>query len=263
MKEKIGIVGIGYVGGAVFAWFKKKPVYLKLYDKYKKLGSLKEIDKETDIVFISVPTPYYKGKGYNDSALHEVITSLRAPKIIVVKSTVLPGSTEKFQKKYPRHTFLFNPEFLVAKTAVRDFLRPHRQIVGYTKKSKKVAKRILSLLPTAPVTRIMPATEAEIVKYFGNAFLATKVVFANQIYDICDRLKVDYEIVKEATANDSRIGESHLKIFHDGYRGYSGGCFLKDVKALLDFSRYIGAPSELLHEVDVLNERLLRGNKSR
>jgi UDPglucose 6-dehydrogenase len=263
-SKKIGIIGVGYVGGAVRAWFERsgsKLTSLFLYDKYKKIGSLSEIDNRARVIFLCVPTPYIKGKGYDDSALREVISGLRRPKIIVVKSTVLPGSTEKFQKKYPRHTFLFNPEFLVAKSAVKDFLQPHRQIMGYTSKSKKIAKEILALLPKAPIMRVMPATEAELVKYFGNAFLATKVIFANQMYDICKKLGLDYDTVKEAAAHDPRIGPSHLTVLFDGYRGYSGNCFPKDVKSIIDFSKQLGLSLRLLSDVDIVNESLLRNNK--
>ena len=262
-REKVGIIGIGYVGGAVLSWFKSKAApktELFLYDKYKKIGTIQEVDRDAEIVFIAVPTPYHKGDGYDDSALHDVISKLHKSKVIVIKSTILPGSTEKFQKKYPKHTFVFNPEFLVAKTANRDFIKPHRQIIGYTKKSRKLASRILKLLPKAPVTRVMPATEAELVKYFGNSFLAAKVVFANQIYEICKRLHVNYDTIKEAAASDPRIGVSHLQIFHDGYRGYSGGCFPKDVKSLIDFSRKLGLSLKLLERVDAINEALLKGN---
>lgn len=259
-RERVGIVGIGYVGGVVKAWFLRRSVDLFLYDKFKNIGSLKEIDHEARIVFLSVPTPYHKGKGYDDSALQEVISGLKRPKIIVIKSTVLPGSTETFQKKYPRHSILFNPEFLVAKTAEQDFIKPHRQIIGFTQKSRRLAKRILALLPKAPVTRIMPSTEAELVKYFGNAFLATKVIFGNQMYDICKKLGINYTQVKEAAAHDPRIGPSHLNVLFEGYRGYSGNCFPKDVKSLIDFSKFLGLSLKLLQDVDSINEMLLKNN---
>jgi len=260
MKKKIGIIGLGYVGGAVHYWFEKrrKPrLDLFLYDKYKKIGSVEEVNK-ADIVFIAVPTPYDARMGYDDSAVIESFENLRSPKIVVLKSTIIPGSTERFQKKFPKHKILFNPEFLRAKTAKTDFIKPERQIIGCTRKSRSIAKEVLKLLPRAPFTRIMPATEAEMVKYFGNAFLATKVVFANQIYDLCEKLNINYNTVKEAVGFDSRIGPSHLDIFHSGYRGYSGGCFPKDVKAFLDFSKKCGVEQRLLRMADRINEDLLR-----
>jgi len=259
-KYKIGVIGLGYVGGAVYYWFNNvfdKPKEIFSYDKYKNIGSIKEINK-ADIVFICVPTPYYENSGYDDSAVNESLKILTGSKIVVIKSTILPGSTEKFQKLFPEHKILFNPEFLVAKTATQDFLKPNRQIVGYTKKSENSAQMVLDILPPAPLSRIIPATEAEMVKYFGNTFLATKVIFANQIYDICEKLNINYDTVKELAAADPRIGNSHLEIFHDGYRGYSGGCFPKDTKALIDFAKKLGINFTLLEEVNRINDSLIK-----
>jgi len=149
-KPRIGIVGIGTVGKAVKYWFNKEGYPLFLYDKNKKIGSSEEINR-SEIVFISVPTPFRKqGKGYDDSAVIEALNLLSSPKIVVIKSTILPGSTEKFQKKFSKHKILFNPEFLRQKTALRDFLHPNQQIIGYTAKSKGAAKKILDILPKAP-----------------------------------------------------------------------------------------------------------------
>ena len=138
MKENIGIVGVGYVGGAVRHWFEnlyRRPVELFLYDRYKEIGSLREVSDHARTVFVCVPTPYReRGRGYDDSAIDETLRSLKKPNVVVIKSTVLPGSTERFQKKFPRHTILFSPEFLVAKTANDDFVNPQRQIIGYTQK---------------------------------------------------------------------------------------------------------------------------------
>ena len=249
---------MGYVGGALDYWFRreqKDKVNLFVYDKYKKIGSVEEINK-ADIVFICVPTPYHKSGGYDDSAIIESLKNLKSPKIVVLKSTILPGSTEKFQRRFLKYNILFNPEFLKAKTAKADFVKPQRQIIGYTKKSKKLASKILKLLPKAHFTRIMPATEAEMVKYFGNAFLANRVVFANQIYDLCRTLGIDYENVKEAAGADPRVGTSHFDIFVSGKRGYGGGCFPKDMKAFIDFAKKKGVEPKLLKIIDKINESL-------
>lgn len=259
-KYKIGIMGLGFVGTAVYNWFKKgeikNKVELFLYDKYKNIGSPTEVNK-AEIIFICVPTPYQKNKGYDDSAVIEAIKILEKTKNIVIKSTILPGSTENFQKKFPRHKILFNPEFLRAKTANSDFLKPDRQIIGYTKKSEKIAKLILRLLPEAPFMKIMPASETEMTKYFGNTFLATKVIFANQIYDLCKKLKIDYDQVKEAAAADPRIGPSHLEIFFDGYRGCRGSCLPKDSKSLIDLAKKLRVDFSLLQTIDKINKKLL------
>ncbi|MGB9598575.1 MAG: hypothetical protein ACPLZH_01895, partial [Minisyncoccales bacterium] len=228
LKElKIGIVGVGMVGGALQRYFEKKGKKLFLFDKGKNLGSLNEIN-QADVIFLCVPTPFDKKKGFDLSYVKEAVSAIREEKIIVIKSTVLPGTTEKLQKEYPQHTFLFNPEFLSELTADQDMEYPDRQIVGFTQKSYSVARDILQILPLAPYEKIMPATEAEMVKYFGNTWFAIKVIFANQIYDLCQKLKIDYDRVMEAASADKRIGRSHLEVWHKGYRGYGGKCLVGD-----------------------------------
>jgi len=257
-KLKIGIIGIGTVGKVVKYWFNTENYPLFLYDKYKKIGSLKEVNK-AEIVFTCVPTSFHdKGNGYDDTAVIEALDIPSGPKIVVIKSTVLPGSTEKFQKKFPKHKILFNPEFLRHKTAPKDFLRPNRQIIGYTSKSKRIAKRILNILPKAPYQRIIPSKEAEMVKYFGNCFLALRVIFANQIYDLCQKLKINYDLVKEVAGYDPRIGHSHFNIFQDGYRGYNDPCLDKDVKAFIQFAKSVGVNLPLIEVMNKINENLLK-----
>ena len=208
--KKIGIIGLGYVGGAVRRWFEKNQnkFDLYLYDKYKKIGSIKEVNK-ADIIFVAVPTPFNEGSGgYDDGAVREVIGKIKNGKVIVVKSTVLPGSTDSFQRAYPNKIFLFNPEFLRGlrtRTVLKDFMRPNQQIAGYTnERSKKAASKVLQALPKAPFMKIVKAREAEMVKYFANTFLAVRVVFANQIYDLCQKLGgINYDVVKECVALES------------------------------------------------------------
>ncbi|MDP3947243.1 MAG: hypothetical protein Q8Q41_00940, partial [bacterium] len=224
-------------------------------------GSVAEVNN-ADIVFVCVPTPYHEdGRGYDDSAIRESLQLLEGSKVVVIKSTILPGSTEQFQKEFPRHKILFNPEFLVAKTAIEDFLHPQRQIIGVTVNSKDEADRILAFLPPAPFTRVTHATEAEMVKYFGNAFLSTKVIFANQMYDLCEKLGIRYDAVRESAAADPRIGESHLDVLHDGYRGYGGACLPKDMRSFINFSEKMRVHQKLLECAQEINDQFMRGNK--
>jgi len=255
-KFTTGIIGVGMVGGAL-AHVLEKPL---LFDSGKNLGSMAEVSK-ADILFICVPTPYdEKKKGFDISIVEEVFSKIKGEKIVVIKSTVIPGTTEYFQKKYPQHKVFFNPEFLTEVTADQDMRYPDRQIMGYTKESFSVAGDVVQILPLAPFERIMPATEAEMVKYFNNTWFATKVVYANQMYDLCQKLGADYEIIKEAAAADKRVGRSHLEIFHKGYRGYGGKCLPKDTKALIQKARAMKSPMALLETVDKLNEKLIASN---
>ena len=255
--KKIGIIGLGYVGGAVRHWFenqKNKPA-LFFYDKHKNIGSPDEVNR-ADVIFIAVPTPFTFERGYDNSSVEESVANTKDSKTIVIKSTVLPGTTASLQKKYPQKKILFNPEFLKAKTSIKDFIHPDRQIIGVTKESKGEAELILRLLPKAPHARVIPSAEAEMVKYFGNLFLSTKVIFANQIYDLCSRLGINYNAVKECAALDPRIGGSHLDISKDDYRGYGGGCFPKDVKALIQLARQEGLNPKLLETIEEINKEL-------
>jgi len=256
-KYKIGICGIGMVGGALKRYFEKKENYqLFLYDN-KGVGSLNELNK-ADFIYICLPTPYKDGVGCDTSIIEEVIRQIEGEKVIIIKSTVIPGITDALQKKYPQHKFLCNPEFLTEVTADQDMNYPDRQIVGYTEKSYTVAKDILQQLPLAPFERILLAKEAEMVKYFGNTWFSTKVIFANQMYALCEKLGIDYERVMDAAAADKRIGRTHLKVWYKGYRGYGGKCLPKDIKALIHFADGQGVDLKLHKIVEEINNQLMR-----
>jgi len=263
MKEKnlkdlkMGIIGVGMVGGAIKRYFEKQGKGVLVYDKGQNLGSLNEVNL-ADMIFICVPTPYDEAKGFDLSYVREACKNVNGNKIIVIKSTVLPGTTEKLQKEYPQHKFLFNPEFLTELTADQDMSYPDRQIVGYTKESYDVAGDVLMILPLAPFEKIMPATEAEMVKYFGNTWFAAKVVFANQIYDLCQKIGVDYDTIMESASADKRIGRSHLEVWHKGYRGYGGKCLPKDIKALIQFADLNGVDLKLHKIVEEINNKLMQ-----
>jgi len=258
LKEiKIGIIGVGMVGGAVLGYFQKKGVEPFVYDKGKNMGSVDSVNK-ADVVFVAVPTPYLKdGSGFDLSYVREAVGYLKEPKVIVIKSTVTPGSTESLQKEFTQHKFLFNPEFLTELTADQDMQYPDRQILGVTKESYDVAGTVMQLLPLAPFEKIMPATEAELVKYYGNNWFSVKVIFANQMYDLCQQLGVDYDRVMESAAADKRIGRSHLTVWHKGYRGFGGKCLVKDIRAMIQFADKQGVDMQLLKKAEELNNKLM------
>ncbi|TSC75457.1 MAG: UDPglucose 6-dehydrogenase [Parcubacteria group bacterium Gr01-1014_30] len=260
-QQKIGVAGVGYVGGAVKHWFETQGLPLFLYDKGKGVGSLEELNK-AEVVFLCLPTPFDEKSGFSDSAIWEVLKGLEGEKVVVVKSTVLPGSTDKYQASFPQHKILFNPEFLTEKNANQDFINPKRQLVGYTKESTQEAEKVMAFLPKAHFQRIMEAKAAEMVKYFGNLFLANRVIFANQMYDVCEKLGIDYDAVKEAAGEDSRVGNSHFDVFSDGYRGYSRSCLPKDTKAFIQLAESLGLNPRLLKTIDEVNERFIFGDKN-
>ena len=257
---KIGIMGLGMVGGALKKYFESKGAELYFYDKGDNFGSVDEVNK-SDVIFICVPTPYDAKIGFDLSCVEDACLNIFGNKIIVIKSTILPGTTKKLQQKYPQHKFLFNPEFLTEATADQNMQHPDRQIVGYTKQSHSIAGNILQVLPLSAFEKIMPATEAEMIKYFSNTWYSTKVIFANQMYDLCQKLGIDYEIIKEAAAADKMISSSHLEIFHKGYRGYGGKCLSKDIKALIKFADQIGVNLKLHKTVEEINNKLINGKQ--
>lgn len=258
-NSSIGIIGYGMVGGAVGAWFKRA----KIFDLKKFPDGMAEVN-QAEVVFICVPTPYKKSTGYDYRAIDVSAKRLTGRKIVVLKSTVLPGKTVELQKRYPRHTWLFNPEFLQDKTAVQDFLKPDRQIIGVarnTAKQRAIANHIMKLLPLAAYQMITTATEAELIKLFANAFLATKVVFANMMYDLSQITRADYEQVRLGVGTDPRITVSMMKVWMDNFRGYSGKCLPKDMGAMIRYGQMTKHRLPLLEVADAINWKMLPKNQ--
>lgn len=257
MEKSIGIIGSGVVGQAVKNFFSGA----KIYDKFKPFDTLEEI-KQKQYIFVCVPTPF--NNGFDSSVIEEVFGYLHGldGNRVIIKSTVIPGTTERLQKMYPRLFIVSNPEFIDNRTANDDFQNPDKQLVGYTEKSKSVAEEILAMLPRARYERIMPATEAEMVKYMVNAYYATKVIFANQIYDICQKLGIRYDAVREAFEHDRRVAPGNFDVWHGGFRGFDGKCLPKDLASLLRFSEDLGLDLGLLQQVFRINEKLLKDKKN-
>lgn len=248
--SKVGLIGTGFVGSQVKKWFKGCAWYSKSG------GSFEKVDKKP-FVFLCLPTPYSPKLGFDISILVENIKRLTPKKNIIIKSTVLPHTTDMLQQMFPQHRFFFNPEFLIEKTAKKNFFEPERQIVGYAseidvRNQQRTAREILDMLPDAPFKQVCESAEAEMTKLIGNCYLATKVVFANQMFDYCEQEGVKYDDVITMVTADSRIGNSHWKIWMDKHRGYSGHCFPKDMNAVI-----FDSGSKLLKQAALLNERYL------
>ena len=283
-KPKIGIIGLGMVGTPLKRWFKERQGYergknLFLYDIDPKKGYDDEINS-AEIIFISVPTPRTPDGSAGLAALSAAFEMLEGEKIVIIKSTVPPGTAENFQKNYPHHKVFFNPEFLTEKSAWEDFIKPDRQIVGFTSRSIDAAHLVLSLLPRAPfmspwgINTYHPikitATEAEFIKYAGNVYFSRKIAFANALAKACGKMsdylskeeisaEVDYENVRKGMSADYRIGDSHLDVNHGGYRGFGGFCFPKDLAAFMVHLEKMGLAdcAGLLKGDWDFNERLL------
>ncbi len=258
-EPKIGIIGLGFLGGSLDRYFiedRKMPVHR--YDK-KGIGSPEEVNK-ADMVFICVNTPYdEKKKDVDLSYVESAIRTLTGEKVVVLRSTIPPGTTDAMQARFPQHRFLFNPEFLRARFAYEDFVRPPRQVVGYTEKSKKDAETLLAFLPEAPAeyTKILPASSAELIKYASNTMLATKVALANKVYEFSESLGIDYGEIKHLLGADQRIGHYGLDVMYEGFRGYNGTCFPKDVRTMIARGKALGIDMAWLEHMDDENLKLL------
>lgn len=230
---KIGFIGQGWIGKHYADDFEARGYEVVRYSLEAPYIDNKDKVRACDIVFIAVPTPTTP-EGFIDTFVRDALANVGEGKIAVIKSTLLPGTTEKLQNDHEHLYILHSPEFLVEKTAAYDAAHPNRNIVGIprdTDEFKERAHAVLEVLPPAPYTKIMPAKDAELVKYAGNCFLFTKVMFMNLLHDLVEANGSDYALVKEALVHDPRIGESHTEPVHSSGRGAGGHCFIKDFEA--------------------------------
>jgi UDPglucose 6-dehydrogenase len=255
---KIGIIGQGFVGNAIYQKFKNY-YDVKTFD-IKGLMHCNSNEQETlnnDIIFICLPTPMNEdGSCHTDivEAAIKRVFEFGIAKTVVIKSTIPPGTTSKWNKQFKSLDVVFNPEFLTEANAVSDFENQTRIILGGPRTSTTKLKTLYSkVFPKAAIVKT-DSTYAEMVKYVTNSFLATKVSFANEMYQICSKLEVDYDKVIEYATYDERLGKSHWNVpGPDGDFGYGGHCFPKDVKALIDLAHDLNISPRILTAVDCKN----------
>ena len=248
---KIGIIGKGFVGSAVQFGFSANTgcdAIVKVYDKdpNKSQHSLEEVVNDSDFIFLSVPTPSNPDGSINldivNQALKDIDEVNNHNPIILLRSTMIPGSTRKFQEHFSRLNLVFNPEFLTERSANFDFINQARFILGGEQKNtSKVADLYKWRFgKSIPVIETNFET-AELIKYMNNCFFATKVSFMNEMKLISDACNADWELAVEGFIRDGRIGHSHLNVpGHDGKFGFGGSCFPKDIQAMIDFGESFG-----------------------
>ncbi|MAJ22405.1 MAG: hypothetical protein CMI75_01305 [Candidatus Pelagibacter sp.] len=240
---KIGIVGQGYVGTAVKEVFSKH-YETNTFDLNGKCNctDIENLVDKSDIIFVCVPTPMKKDGSCDTSIVEGVINEIDdvdiTDKIVAIKSTIPPGTTNRLNKKYKNISVIFNPEFLTEANFIDDFKNQNRIIIGGERPSTTKLRQVYSLVfPDATIVKTGSKT-AEMVKYMTNTFLATKVSFANEMKLICDELKIDYDKVVEYSTYDERLGKSHWAVpGPDGKMGFGGSCFPKDINALIALSK--------------------------
>jgi UDPglucose 6-dehydrogenase len=262
---KIGIIGQGFVGTAVYEGLKNF-FDIETFDINKKstCNSIEEICSKSDVTFVCLPTPMKNDGSCYINIVEDVlkeINNINKCNTIIVKSTIPPGTTSSWNNEFENIDIVFNPEFLTEANAVNDFKNQNRIIIGGPKKAASKVRRIF--VKAFPKVKIIKtdSTYAEMVKYITNAFLATKVSFANEMYEICNSLKIDYDKIIEYAMHDERLGYSHWNVpGPDGDFGYGGHCFPKDVKALKSLAWDLGCTPRMLQATDTKNNEV-RNNR--
>jgi len=262
-QTALGIIGMGFVGKAVHATLKKHfPVIT--YDKYatdnSMVSSVRALREKTSTIFVCVPTPMLKNGACDISIVESVcaeIAEYKEQTTVIIKSTVIPGTTRDLNRQYNNLSVLFNPEFLTEANAARDFRDQERIIIGDDHEYAEALVLLRVYEQAFPTAKIMlvDSTVAEMLKYCTNTFLALKVSFANEIYQTCKAQGINYEELIELVKLDKRIGHTHWKVpgpmpASDGtdrlLPGFSGSCFVKDINALIYHAKKLGVSPKVL-----------------
>jgi len=260
---KIGFIGQGWIGKNYANDFEARGYDVVRYALEPHYAANGPTIAKCDVVFIAVPTPTTE-KGFDDSIVRTAIKNVGKGKIAVIKSTILPGTTVSIQNENPDIFVMHSPEFLVEVTAAHDAAHPNRNIVGVPEMNevyREKAEAVLKVLPDAPFARVMTSHDAEFVKYAGNCYLFTKVIFINVLYDLVMKTGGDWNAIRDALIHDPRIGTSHTTpVAKDGTRGAGGHCFIKDFEAFREmYSEKVGdeTGSAFLASMKDKNLRLL------
>jgi UDPglucose 6-dehydrogenase len=257
-KETLGVIGQGFVGSAVYEGMRNH-FDVKAFDKdpnkFSNVSSIFDIVEQTETTFLCVPTPMKKS-GECDlrilfAALDEISECAKALNrkdyIVVIKSTIPPRTTEHLNGIYDNLDIVFNPEFLTEANAINDYMNQNRIIVGGERPGSTKVKAIFAkAFPKVPIIKTS-STIAETIKYVTNTFLAMKVSYANEIYQLCNSLSIDYDKVIEYARYDDRLGNSHWSVpGPDGDFGFGGHCFPKDIAALQFLAKELNVDSTML-----------------
>jgi nucleotide sugar dehydrogenase len=253
--SKVGFIGLGFVGSAVKHTF-EKVFATEVYDivaEKATVSSPQELLHKTSIIFVALPTPINKDGTLNLTNIDSTLNKLNNhdnDNVIVIKSSLPPGTTQKLQDKYTNLKLVFNPEFLTERNAIEDFKSQNKVILGGKSEHTNIAKQYYAqALPYAEVYQT-DMTSAEMVKFIINCFLAAKISFFNEMYQVCQKLSLDYSEVLNLTLLDKRIGESHTKVpGWDGHLGFGGSCFPANINILINEMRNLNLDASVLEAV--------------
>jgi UDPglucose 6-dehydrogenase len=286
MKNSVACVGNGFVGGSLTQVLAERGFDVYVFDKAGKCApggrvptipetryhptsvkahvmACSEIAGFTGVYFVCVPTPMNEDGSADVSIVESVLEELASQpgeRIAVVKSTVPPGSTKRWNERFSKDglQIVFSPEFLRESSALDDMRNQDRIVLGGPKKAvNKVRDVFRAAFPNVPIHKTS-STNAEFVKYTGNCFLSVKVSFANELYQVVSKFdpeEADYDRIVELASLDKRLGDSHWKVpgpmpADDGtgqlLPGFAGSCFIKDINALIYLANELGVDPKVM-----------------
>lgn len=263
ITDKVGIIGLGFVGSAI-----NSSLEMTMHSRLTLVDPAKGYtDKIEDCVnctgiFVCVPSPMGDDGSCDTSILESVLTQLKDVGyngVIISKCTAPPDVYERLNAEYPN--LVHAPEFLTAANAVSDYENGSFAMIGgrvpaYQREAERIIRISQSLLGENVV--YCSIGEAALAKYTINSFLATKVIFMNEIYNLSQKLGLRYEVVASMYTMDPRIGKSHTVVpGPDGAFGFGGACFPKDTAALLKIAEQHGSDMMVL-DAAVKKNTLLR-----
>ncbi len=246
-KKVVGIIGNGFVGESqIFAFSPTNEIRVYDIDPLKSTHT-KEETHNSDFIFVCVPTPMSVDGRQDLSFIDKVFEESIEGPIYIIKSTVLPGTTNELQKKYPHLNIIFSPEFLTERTAKLDMLTQARIIFGG---DKNLTDKVEKLFSNRFMNRHFIHTDsktAEFIKYMNNTFFATKVSLMNEYYRLANLVGVNWDDAIYGFSSDGRIGDSHLHVpGPDGKLGFGGTCFPKDINAIISMANDVGVKMNVL-----------------
>lgn len=270
MQTIVGIIGQGFVGSSVNEGLKNNYT-IETYDVLKEKSTTKSVGElvfKSDALFVCLPTPMRKDGSCDtriiEGALREInacLEEMNKTKLVITKSTVPPQTHNRWNAEYRNLNLVFNPEFLTEANAAEDFKNQTRIVLGGHPNSCAAAQELFSAVFPSVEYFSTTFVTAELIKYFINCFLATKVSFANEFYQICESLEADYSRVVSGALLDKRIGTSHLKVpGPDGDFGFGGHCFPKDLNAMISVAKNLGVDPTVLQSTKIKNAEV-RNNK--
>lgn len=254
---KIGIIGLGFVGGAVKAAHDLVGIETVDVDPHKGLPATIEDAKGCEAIYICVPSPVGADGSCDTSILEDVMSQLTDyTGVIISKVTAPPNVYIRLQESH--ENLIHAPEFLVAATATEDYINGTYAIIGGYEPWATRAESVI-LIAQRKVHKItkIGIGEASLTKYAINTFLATKVIFMNELKALADAAGVDYNVVKSTIPLDVRQGNSHFDVpGPDGQYGFGGACFPKDTSALLKYAESLGVVLSVLDTAVIKNKTI-------